>query len=147
MFSYHTDAPIQSKLVVLHSLSTFLQAALSSSAHFPSSLALNTPWTHSWYFAPSFAKPEAFVSFEELLQPAQQRSDSDHRTWQAEVDPRNDHFTHHYSFSICHQPYLDSVLDDAGSMENSSGISYTFITVWFFVVLLGSISNLFDISI
>jgi pre-rRNA-processing protein IPI1 len=103
---------------------------------------------YAWYLAPSFAKHEAFVSFEELLQPTQQHSsDSDCRTWQAEVDLGDDDFTHHHIFSICHQPYLDTVLDDVGIAEDGSGINYTFIAVWFFSCNWRSISDFSDISI
>lgn len=130
------DTPfIQSKVVVLHSLSTFLQSALSSSVHLPSSSALDQFSMRSWYLAPSFARPEAYVSFEELLQPAQQRStDCDCRTWQAEVDLEDDKFIHHHT-SIWPQPYLDNVSDDVGITEaaqvDGSNINYTFIAVWF----------------
>lgn len=120
-----------SKVVVLHSLSTFLQSALSSSVHLPSSSALDQFSMRSWYLAPSFARPEAYVSFEELLQPAQQRStDCDCRTWQAEVDLEDDKFIHHHT-SIWPQPYLDNVSDDVGITEaaqvDGSNINYTFI--------------------
>ena len=91
---------------------------------------------HSWYLASSFTTPEAYASFEELLQPAQQRSSgSDHRTWKAEVDAENDGFIRHYTFSSCNQPYLDSVLADVGitkSPVDNPGMNYTFIDVCFF---------------
>jgi pre-rRNA-processing protein IPI1 len=90
---------------------------------------------HSWYLASSFTRPEAYASFEELLQPAQERSSgSDCRTWKAEVKVENDDFICHYTFLSCNQPYLDSVLADVGitkSQVDSPDINYTFIDVSF----------------
>jgi pre-rRNA-processing protein IPI1 len=89
----------------------------------------------SWYLAPSFAKPEAYASFEELLQPAQQHSEFSCRTWQAEVELEDDDFIHHHTFSTWHQPYVSN---EIGIMESSqvddSDVNYTFIAVWFLFV-------------
>lgn len=104
---------------------------MSSVVLLPSSSSLNTSSTRSWYLAPSFTKPEAFASFDKLLQPAQQ---SDHRLWQAEADFGDDNFVHHYVFSTPKQSFLDSVLlDDIRITESpqvdGSDVNYTFIAV------------------
>ncbi|RDB28596.1 Testis-expressed sequence 10 protein [Hypsizygus marmoreus] len=81
-----------SKLVVLQSLSTFLQSALSSFAG-PSSMSSQlsvdpSSSVDTWYLASSFAKLEGYYAFEELLQPGAQSS-SQRRTWVEEVDPED----------------------------------------------------------
>lgn len=89
----------------------------------------------SWYLAPSFARPEAYASFEELFQPAQQHPKSDRRTWQAEVDFGDDDFIHHHVFSTSNQTFLDSMLGDVEITESSqvdgSSVDYTFTAVRF----------------
>lgn len=110
---------------------------MSSVVHIPSNSSINVSSMHSWYLAPSFANPEAYVSFDELLQPAQQHcSDSDCRTWQAEVDLDDDEFIHHHKFLNHHQPYLDTVLDEVGITTSPNadgfGANYAFIVVWIF---------------
>jgi hypothetical protein len=119
---------------------------MASVVHIPSSSAVNISM-HSWYLAPSFVNPEAYVSFDELLQPAQQHcSDSYCRTWQPEVDLDDDDFIHHYKFSNDNQPYLDAMLDEVGIRTSpdahSFGANHAFIAVWNFFMEVGSITNL-----
>ncbi|GLB36226.1 hypothetical protein LshimejAT787_0305140 [Lyophyllum shimeji] len=75
-----------SKLIVLHSLATFLQVSLScfagpssSTSYDPSSLL------RAWYLASSFARQADYRSFEELLRPSPPGSRG-HRIWQEVVD-------------------------------------------------------------
>ncbi|KAG6897355.1 hypothetical protein C0992_002281 [Termitomyces sp. T32_za158] len=78
-----------SKLVVLRSLSTFLQICLSndtglSTSAFPE---ISNP-LHTWFLLPSFARPEDYHSFERILQGSQSSAHS-HFRWRENVDPED----------------------------------------------------------
>jgi hypothetical protein len=82
---------VQSRLIVLKSLSAFLIKALASpnhtsaySADNPSEILLPT-----WYLASAFTSREAYKAFDKLLQPFLQSAwpSSSSRYWQPEIEP------------------------------------------------------------
>ncbi|KAG5654094.1 hypothetical protein H0H81_007508 [Sphagnurus paluster] len=79
-----------SKLIVLRSLSTFLQVSLTSFGGPSSSKTTFDPANslHTWYLASSFARHTEYEAFERLLQPCAP-TPLRHRIWQEEVDPED----------------------------------------------------------
>ncbi|KAG6911904.1 hypothetical protein DXG01_000151 [Tephrocybe rancida] len=77
----------QSKLIVLYSLSTFLQACLSTFTGPSTSTSPELPTSlNTWFLVSSFATPGDYQSFEQLLQPS---GLSTHRLqkWREIIDP------------------------------------------------------------
>ncbi|KAJ7783892.1 hypothetical protein DFH07DRAFT_874241 [Mycena maculata] len=114
-----------SKLVVLHSLSTFLRCAVSS----PSRISrdrLESPSVSpidTWYLASWFQTHQAYRVFDQLLQPhhSQPENGHAHRAWQVEADMEFDGDTPcHYPLlgpigSKCTLLQLSEIVDSAGN--------------------------------
>ncbi|KAF5377588.1 hypothetical protein D9615_005333 [Tricholomella constricta] len=103
-----------SKLIVLHSLSTFLQVSLSTfagpSSPDPTSL-------HTWYLASSFSRQAEYQAFENLIQPSVSTL-LRHRKWQGEVDPEEGDDDFPYNPSVA-----GSLLGDEFTLQELADIS------------------------
>jgi pre-rRNA-processing protein IPI1 len=132
----------QSKLVVLRSLSTFLQSALSPCYHASAKCSSNPSTSHipSWYLAPSFASPEAYKAFDRLLQSASQHSSPSSRCWNIEVEPESgqDNFIQNYILtegslgSHWSLQHLSDVVNNTGELagtESSGPVDLIFVMV------------------
>ncbi|KAF5390285.1 hypothetical protein D9757_002858 [Collybiopsis confluens] len=75
-----------SKLVVLQSLARFLKAAPEISSV---SSSLSSP-DNAWFLSSHFSTPEAYATFNKLLQPSSQIQLSNSKTWHPEMDPESD---------------------------------------------------------
>ena len=82
---------LQSKLIVLSSLSVFLRNALALPDHASTNSTHNSSETSlpTWYLTSAFASQEAYEAFDKLLQPLLQSTSSlsSSRRWDPEIDP------------------------------------------------------------
>ncbi|KAJ3987492.1 hypothetical protein F5890DRAFT_1497228 [Lentinula detonsa] len=72
-----------SKLVVLHSLSRFLEAATGFQT-------TSSTFDDAWFLTSSFNTTEAYIAFSQLLQPSSTQNPSPHKAWSSEMDPEDD---------------------------------------------------------
>ncbi|KAG5735244.1 Testis-expressed sequence 10 like protein [Termitomyces sp. T112] len=115
-----------SKLVVLHSLSMFLQTCLSndiglstSASHHPPSSLLNT-----WFLLPSFARPGDYYSFEQIFQTSQS-STYNCCQWRENVDPEDNEDDFPGTFTAAETPILsdDFTLQKLADISDVTGSS------------------------
>ncbi|KAJ4486240.1 hypothetical protein J3R30DRAFT_3445394 [Lentinula aciculospora] len=106
-----------SKLVVLQSLSRFLEAATGFQS---------TSSDNAWFLSTAFSTPEAYIAFNRLLQPSSALQSSLHKAWSFEMDPRADVFpvasslsTHAGNLS-CH---LQELADNVSLCRNLCEVS------------------------
>ncbi|KAJ3920675.1 hypothetical protein F5877DRAFT_37627 [Lentinula edodes] len=96
MYSFRTGPPVAtstasvmlipaSKLVVLQSLSRFLEAATG----IQSTLLTSEDF---WFLSPSFHTTEAYITFNRLLRPSSTLQSSPHKAWSSEMEPEADIF-------------------------------------------------------
>jgi pre-rRNA-processing protein IPI1 len=96
---------LQSKLIVLKSLSAFLAYALALPGHASANSTNNLSEIPlpTWYLISAFASQEAYEAFDELLQPFSQSSSpsSSYRCWHPEIEPDTgeENFSQRFDFA------------------------------------------------
>lgn len=113
---------IQSKFVVLRSLSTFLRIGLSAATKTGSSeKVLDSGGSNpidTWFMSSSFSSPEAFRSFANLIRHLPRTRGTD-RVWREVIDPEVedlcDEFTQHF-------PALEGLSDGLWNLNDLSDL-------------------------
>lgn len=115
----------QSKLVILRSLSTFLQICLSNDTGLlTSALPTTSNRLNTWFLLPSFTRSEDYYSFEKILQ-SSQSSAHNHFLWQENVDPEDNEDDFPGAFTVAETPIASDsfTLQQLGDISNIFGSS------------------------
>jgi pre-rRNA-processing protein IPI1 len=129
---------MQSKLVILKSLASFLRHAISPSTNREGARNSDHETISTWYLSSAFSSPQAFDEFDNLLKPSLASSVSSkismrQRYWEPEATPDTTTEGALGLFPLAHSILVDAWslrdLSDAASSSMNSEDAHTAVTV------------------